>query len=374
MSKLTRPAGTPCCAGSAAPPPTSLGRKVFPSRRLHATMRRRALCFLAVVASTLWSSADSLPCPSMSVVENALITTAKDSFNGHAKSFEAAAQWSGERLRASQGGARAPHLACAAYNRGHEAISHLQRYLSPEAVRPVAHSSAHGACFFVTASHAEAQELSTNPQFGLASIAPFPSPLKVAPGVLLIEHGDSTQSTAGGLATIHGRSMRMKNVQGLNVELSPGTLRAHSTEADAFIAQLLSDLMSESIDLHSNNVWSDPSVANDEHLTTPGGALREREWSLAATLVNELSVAERTTPGDICSWDAISMHHAANDLLLVSGAWPYALRHSLTGEGGATAVLVASCGVLVSSCRRRCWRYTSDIHQPGQTFKDHSYS
>eukprot|EP00904_Undaria_pinnatifida_P000092 jgi/Undpi1/10083/HiC_scaffold_28.g12537.m1 len=276
--------------------------------------------FLALVASTPWSSVHSLPYPALSVVERSLLTTAHDSFNGHAKGFEAAAQWTGERLRASHTRARAPHLVCTEYSRGGETISQLQQFLSPQSVRPVAHSSENGACFFVTASDAEARALSDDPQFGLLSISPFPSALKVAPGVL--EHGDSrdhASQSSGGLTTTHGHLLQKGNVEGLNVELSPGTLPAHSPQAGAFIAQLLNDLNSESIDLHSSNVWSDPGVGNWEHLTTPGGALREREWSMAATLVNELSVSGRTTAGDICSWDSISMHHAADDLLLVSG-------------------------------------------------------
>ncbi|CAM9132446.1 unnamed protein product, partial [Laminaria digitata] len=276
-------------------------------------------------------SASSLPYPSLSVVERALVTTAKDSFNGHVKGFQAAAQWDEERLEASHGNTRAPHLVCAEYSRGREAISHLQLYLSSDAVRPVSHSSAHGACFFVTASHAEARAISDNPQVDQLSIAPFPSALKVAPGVL--EHGVSrdqaSQSTTGELATTHGESMRMSNVEGLNVQLSPGTLPANTRKADSFIAQLLDDLMSESMDLHATNVWSDPRVANGDHLATPEGALRQREWSMAAKLVHKLSVSGRTTPGDICSWDSISVHHAASDLLLVSG-----LDHLLHQEGG----------------------------------------
>ncbi|CAM9748204.1 unnamed protein product, partial [Ectocarpus sp. 6 AP-2014] len=54
-------------------------------------------------ASAGWSSpGKSLPYPSLGLVENALSTTAKDDFNGHAGAFEAAATWSGERLRHSQ--------------------------------------------------------------------------------------------------------------------------------------------------------------------------------------------------------------------------------------------------------------------------------
>ena len=137
----------------------------------------------------------------------------------------------------------------------------------------MAHSSVHGACFFVTASHDEARALSDNPYFGLTSISPFPSALKVAHGVL--EHGFSRDRSNHGparLATTHGQSMRMGNVEGLNLELSPGTLPAHSPQSGVFIAELLDGLMSESINLHAAQVWSDPVAANGEHLTTPGGA------------------------------------------------------------------------------------------------------
>ncbi|CAN0469461.1 unnamed protein product [Laminaria digitata] len=289
----------------------------------HRTARGGGL-FFALVASTPWGSANSLPHASLSVVERSLLTTAQDSFDGHDKGFEAAAQWSGERLRGNQGGARGPHLVCTEYRRGGETIAHLQEFLSPEAVRPVAHSSAQGACFFVTASHTEARALSDNSYFGLNSISPFPSALKVAPGVLEHSAGrDQASHSSGRLATTHGQSMRMNNVEGLNLELSPGTLPAHSPQAGELIAELLDGLMSDSMDLHAANVWSDPVAANGEHLTTPAGIVREREWTMAATLVHELSVSGRTTPGDICSWDSIYMHHSADDLLLVSGALLY---------------------------------------------------
>ncbi|CAN0382090.1 unnamed protein product [Scytosiphon promiscuus] len=287
----------------------------------HGHRTATALFLSLVAASTPWSSsANSLPYPSLSVVEGYLLTTAHDSFDGHAKGFETAAQWTGETLRSKEeDNARAPHLVCTEYNRGGETLSRLQELLSPEAVRPVAHSSTHGACFFVTASHAEARAMSDSPYYGLTSISPFPSALKVAPGVL--EHRvsrDQASQSPGRLTTTHGHLMRKGNVEGLNLELSPGTLPAHSPEAGMFIAELLDGLMSDSIDLHAGNVWSDPVAANGEHLTTPAGAVRKREWSMAATLVHQLAVAGRTSPGDICSWDSISIHHAGNDLLLVS--------------------------------------------------------
>ncbi|CAN0495657.1 unnamed protein product, partial [Scytosiphon promiscuus] len=114
----------------------------------------RGALLLASVASASWSprgSATSLPHPSLSVVETSLLTTAKDTFNGHTEGFQAAVQWTGDRLEAGQADARAPHLVCTEYGRGREAISGLQQYLSPDAVRPLAHE----ACIFVTAAHDE---------------------------------------------------------------------------------------------------------------------------------------------------------------------------------------------------------------------------
>ena len=289
----------------------------------HGHRSAKTLSIVWVASSTPWGSVNSLPHPPLSIVEHSLLTTAQDSFDGHAEGFEAAAEWTGETLRTSRRNARAPHLACTEYSRGRETLSHLQQFLSPEAVRPVAHSSGVGACFFVTASHDEAQAIiSDNADFGLTSISPFPSTLKIAPGVL--KHGvsslDQDSQNLGRLTTTHGPSMRLGSVEGLNLELSPGTLPANSPQAGRFIAELLGGLLSESINLHALNVWSDPIAANGEHLTTPAGAVRRRDWGMAATLVHELGVAGRTTPGDICSWGSISMHHAGADLLLVSGA------------------------------------------------------
>ena len=112
----------------------------------------------------------------------------------------------------------------------------------------------------------------------------------------------------------------MDSVQGLMVELSPGTLPARSFEANTFIGDLLGGLMSESVDLHAGNFWSDPSMLGGEHLARPEGALRGREWSRAATVVHKLSAMAEATPGDVCSWGNIDVHHASDDVLLVSGA------------------------------------------------------
>eukprot|EP00903_Cladosiphon_okamuranus_P006848 g6670.t1 len=302
----------------------------------------------AFAAST--SSINSAPYPSLGVVETALRTTAKSDFGGHSKAFETAATWNGDRLRASSAGndrqedhPRAPHLCCADYEHGREAYSLLQELLLPEAVRLVAHSEEDGACYFATASHQDAAAIAENhEQLRLRSFAPFPSALKVAPG--LLEHGHS--NGPGRLRTRHGAMMRKDNVEGLSVELAPGTLPAHSWETHLYIKGLLRDLLSESIDLHATNFWSDPAMAEGEHLATPGGAALWEDWSKAATVVHGLSEAASTSPGDICSWNSVRVHHAGDDLLLVSG-----LDHLLylgrgaggTSEEGEAVELYVAC-------------------------------
>lgn len=282
------------------------------------------VAYVAAVSEAPGGS-DSYPYPPLGLFEKTVLTTANQDFRGHDQAFEAATRWNEQRLRAGKGDLRAPHLVCAEYGHGREVASGLKRFLSPEAVKPVHHSSEHGACFMATASNAQAVELSAGRAgVDLMSVGSFPSALKIAPGT--IEHGGSASSPEGHngpgrLTATHGPSMRLDNVQGLTVELSPGILPAHSSGAETFVGDMLEDLMSNSVDLHSGNFWSDPAVLGGEHLTIPEGVLRGREWSRAATVVHELSAAAETSPGDICSWDGVAMHHAANDVLLVSGVF-----------------------------------------------------
>ena len=180
----------------------------------------------------------------------------------------------------------------------------------------MAHSERHGACFVVTASQEDATTILDNrTECGLESFAPFPSALKIAPG--LLEHGHS--DGPGRLSVRHGLMMRKDNAEGLSVDLAPGTLPANSWEANVFIQGVMDDLMSESLDLYTTNVWSDPAMAEGEHLATPEGAARGQGWSRAAAVVHGLSEEARTSPGDICSWTSVRVHHAGDDLLLVSG-------------------------------------------------------
>ena len=324
---------------------TACKRRLATDRGGMPTMTRltkRVLLLSCIASASAVSSEDVSgkisppPYLSLRLVETTLRTTAKLDFGGHEQPFQEATRWSRERLRASRGDyePRAPHLACAEYGHGREAASRLKAFLSREAVRPVYHASEHGACFLATASDAQAAAMSADPaRFELTSIGAFPSALKIAPD--LLDHDSSasfreTSSAAkegnnesGRLTTRHGYLTRIDGIEGLSVELSPGTLPARSLEADAFIRNLLEGLMSESVDLHACNFWSDPSMSGGEHLARPEGALRGREWSRAATVVHELSEAAGTTPGDVCSWGGLSAHHAANDVLLVSGAFAW---------------------------------------------------
>lgn len=275
----------------------------------------------ALAAST--NSRSSVRHPLLEVVETALRTTAKSDFGGHSKAFKTAAAWNGNKLRASHAGnekqeerPRAPHLCCADYEDGREAYSLLQDLLSPEAVRIAAHSEEDGACYFATASHREAAVIAKNHErFKLRSCAPFPSALKVAPG--LLEHGHS--NGPGRLSARHGAMMRKNNVEGLSVELTPGSLPADAWNAGFYIEDLVGDLLSESIDLRATSFWSDPAMAEGEHLATPQGAVRGKDWNKAAAVVHGLSEAASTSPGDICSWNEVRVLHAGDDLLLVSG-------------------------------------------------------
>ncbi|CAN0390119.1 unnamed protein product, partial [Pylaiella littoralis] len=272
----------------------------------------------------------------LQAVENVLLTTAQDDFDGGVEAFEAAARWSAERLL-EDGDGRAPHLACTEYENSREVFERLNAFLSPRAVRPASHSQRQGACFFATASHQEAATIQEQreAQFELIiSFTIFPSALKLAPG--LLQHGEEDDDDAeermgrsedmnaaahgpDRLRARHGASMCRDTAEGLSVELTPGTLPAHAPGADGFMSALHRGLMSESLDLHSSNFWSHTTNKGGEHLATPAGALRGRDWSKAATVVHELSEAAGTSPGHICSWDSVAIYHPGNDVLLIAG-------------------------------------------------------
>lgn len=272
------------------------------------------LTFAMAISSAQGKVSFALP----TLIEETLLTTAKLDFEGNKEGLEAAARWTGDRLYAAD--AKGAHLACADNDRRREAVSVLHSSLIPGAViRSVSSTETHGACFLVTCSHAESEALLSQ-SFKWNSFGPFPSALKVAPEVL--EHNGCNDGISDGrrLCTTHGASMRLDTVRGLTVELSPGTLPDHDPQAYLFIDELLNDLSSGALDLSATNFWSDPAHQRAEHLDNPSGALRGREWSRAATVIHELSEsAGETSPSDICLFGDVGVHHAAQDVLLVSG-------------------------------------------------------
>lgn len=271
------------------------------------------LVFLLLASRTVRASASGpTSYPPLSLFEGALVTTAKRDFNGHQQGLRAIADWEGERLRSGPEDIRAPHLACADYGSGREAFPLLGQFLSPRAIRRVSNTEEYGACFIASCSHEQATGLMADmARFKLSSVGPFPSALKLAPGLLDHRAGDGVRER---LSTVHGLSMRMENVGGVDVELTPNSLTDQ-----LFFSNLLEDLMSESLDLHAINVWSDPAIVGGEHLATDEGALLSREWVRAADVVHELSSEVGTSPGDICSWQDVSFHQAGDDVLLLSG-------------------------------------------------------
>lgn len=260
----------------------------------------------------------SLPPPPLNFFEVALLTTGEHDFSGHEPAYHAAINWDRKRLQEIDAYRRTPYVACAEYGNGREAMANLKELLSAESVRFASHSEEFGACFFVTVSNDQATFIISQPeQLGLVSVGPFPSALKLAPGLLDREDNEKSRDR---LSTTYGARMRLSNVEGLSVELSPGSLRMHDPETVQFVNTLLEDLAFDSLNLHTSNVWSDPDTAGAEHHRTEGGARLSLEWTRAANVVHDLSEEIGTSPADICSWQSISLHQAGNDVLIVSGA------------------------------------------------------
>ncbi|CBN78745.1 peptidase S8 and S53 [Ectocarpus siliculosus] len=264
--------------------------------------------------------------PSLGFFEQTLLTTAGADFDSEAAFAFASAWQAGDRQ-----GRSSPYLSCVEHGEGRHAYRKLEGFLGARAVKPVSSTATHGACFMVTASPAEAAQLSSWEDF--TTFGAFPAALKIAPG--LLDHGScdgpaaardaattTSDCSAGRLSTTHGASMQVDSAHGLMVELSPGTLPSHSggdAKAHEFIQELLKSLSSPSLDLHAITCWSDLVMKGGDHLFSAAGALRGREWSRAATLVNERSESEQETPSQVCGWEQVVVHHAANDVLLVAG-------------------------------------------------------
>lgn len=280
-------------------------------------LQLRNLTVLALLVATATANGASVrPRLPLALVEQVLVSTAHDEFENYAV-FEAATKWHGERLLQSPS-RQAPHLACAEYSNGSQALLKLEARLPSGAIRKVSNHKLHGTCFIVTASASTAADMNDHMRdFDVTSFGPIPATLKLAPE--LLDH-DGPELEEGRLTTRHGERMRLENVIGLDVALSPGVLTTRE-EADTFISDLMQGLMSGSLDLHRNNFWSDSDGDHDDvSRSHPGGALRAREWTRAAGVVHGLSDSGGGhSPGDICSWGDLNVRYAGSDTVYITG-------------------------------------------------------
>lgn len=259
--------------------------------------------------------------PTLDLIEATVVTTASQDFSSDHHAFVIASIWQSQRL--SDTDQPGPYLACGSYTRGSEARSKLEGAFSSLSVRTVSHTEAHGVCFVVTASPADAEVLLRDPStFGLHSAVPFLSTMKLAPGLLNIPVyevlDDSNESAV--LQITHGENMKLGSVRGLNIGLSPGVAlseRDARTLADGW----RTELMSESLDLWYTSIWSDPDMLDGEggHLARPGGKLRAREWSRAAELLHGLAALHGTSVGEVCAWDRLIMRPMGESVVTITG-------------------------------------------------------
>ena len=275
---------------------------------------RRLPILALLVAPAAAKGPSRWPQPPLDLVKQVLVSTAHKEFDCDA-AFEAATGWQGEKLSRSPS-RQAPHLACADYSKGSQALRKLEALLPNGSIRKVSNHKLHGTCFIVTVSAPTAASMKDHlGDYTLTWFGPIPAALKLAPE--LLDHDGPPLDGEERLATTHGRRMRFDSVAGLDVALSPGAL-ASGEEADTFIIDLTEGLMSGSMDLHGLNFWSD---ADGDHASRPAGAVRTREWKRAARVVHELSSAdgEGPTPGDVCSWGGLNGLYAGSDTLFITG-------------------------------------------------------
>lgn len=307
----------------------------------------------------------------LSVIEATLLTTARADFEGDDDAYAVAMDWQVRRLHLYsmvRSGAqvnshssfstrgqekeeedhawvKAPYLACSAYRDGKRALAKMRDYVGAHHVYTVANSWIHGVCFVVSATLPQAQEVVNDASlFSLRSFGPFPSTIKLSPG--LLDHGKSPsakfsstgvemdedgrskkihsqqkglekvqqeqrqeegqyseqqrQDHVQRLSTSHGDAMRQRNVYGLNIEMTPGIFGErsdpHLSDKDninhdvvrELVADLRNGLMSGSLLLHDISVWSDRGLLQGEstHLRHLSGSLRIREWNRAADVVH----------------------------------------------------------------------------------------
>lgn len=282
--------------------------------------------------------------PPLDLVREITASTASADFADNNVAYNAASEWYSNKLQVMNVDTKASYLACAEYNRGHEAVTSLREYYSASAVQPVINTKERGSCFLVAASARDAIGMLTDPgRFSLVSAGPLVPTLKIAPGML--EHqtmsADSIADSSGPidvpatrLRTTHGERMQLPNVRGLSVRLAPGVLPVDDQpEASTTLHSWLAEIMSEDFDMFSTNFWSDPAapggpsghVADHEE-----GLIRIREWTRAAEVVHTLAEKHGKSPGEVCRLGGTSLHHVDDDLFVVEGERRNRLKNSYT--------------------------------------------
>lgn len=262
--------------------------------------------------------------PPLDVVEAVLSTTAKDEFAGSDELYRAAANWDRARLLAA--GRAGPHLACTRHDHGRKALAGLRGVFGRSAVLRVSNSPTRGTCFLVTTSAAEAATFSHDPErYGLESFGTLPSLLKLSHGLLDLKFkSELLEQEEGRLRISYGQAMRLVNVGGLEVQLSPGVSPVDMIVPGGQISDILDGLMSASINLHASNFWSDLIARegnNSISLSHAPGRLRAREWTKAANVVHELSApgGAGATPADVCSWEGLGVLNGGGRFLMITG-------------------------------------------------------
>ncbi|CAM9317023.1 unnamed protein product [Discosporangium mesarthrocarpum] len=298
---------------------------------------KAVIAFAAFAMATELSGAHSHH-PAVGLVEKAMLTIAKDEFDGHHSAFVAASNWQLDRLKNSNG--VGPFLACAAYGEGAKTRLRLTEAFSKDNVVSLTNNRDHGACFIVLASEGKAREMLDNPaSFGLSSAGAFPPALKLAPGLLSFGYGDTeedkTNTNHAGLATTHGKGLALGNVLGLNVKVAPGHQSA--------IVDWRADWDSADLKLQPLNFWSDPDWLDDQGWNDahPRGSARSKEWTRAAELVHNLSVAEGTTVGQSCGWDNVLLMQMDDDRVIMTAGLDHLLLPEETEWTPAIAKLEA---------------------------------
>lgn len=328
--------------------------------------------------------------PPLSVIQGTLITSAEKAFNRDEGAFFSSVDWHRRTKLNADDRIHHPaaYLACTPpdFPDSLAVLRHLQALSSSEStVRVVSSSEEYGICFFVTATPEKAEYIrSSCPLFsngGSGTWMPYPSTLKLAPGLLDHEgtfawdsnggndrsgdHNGDRRRTGKGkagdsfpsvrLTTTYGKSLKFPRddgrfsspINGLTIQLAPGVLpatnrRRRETEQDTagvtawfengeqILEEWLEELMADSLNIYETNFWSSESGAiatsnglEDGITSSREDALLPREWIRAAEVLHELGggvgAEEGPTVGSACSWHNIYVFHTDDDLLTLRG-------------------------------------------------------